>query len=141
MNSNEEKLRQDIEAGNPLEGSEADVRSYESVFRGLVKEPGFELPASFADRVVQRVIDKQTEKGISKDFFWLGAGVFLLVTALVAALAISFAYLGFRPNLGFLSSMADYKGLFALTILLIIIFNRLEKKLIITADQNRKIAG
>lgn len=98
------------------------------MFSALSKEPGYALSTSFADRIVQKVSEQKSES--SWDFFWFGFGIFCLVAGLVASVVISIAYFGFKPDLGFLKSMTDYKGILALAIILIGIFNYVEKRVI-----------
>lgn len=125
MNPYEEEFQEDVEAGriSPSEG--IDAKAYHSVFRALEREPDYALPPGFAARVASRVA-AQKEKGTSMDYFWFGAGLFVLTIAFVGTVL----YTGFRLDLGFLKGMSDYKGLAVFGIALVIFLNFLDKKLI-----------
>lgn len=125
MNTYEEEFQKDVEAGRipPSEG--IDARAYHTVFRALQREPDFALPPGFAARVASR-ISAQKEKGTSTDYFWFGAGIFVLTIAFVGTIL----YTGFSLDFGFLKGMSDYKGLVVFGIAFIIFLNFLDKKLV-----------
>lgn len=125
MNPYEEELQKRIEEGQMPKGDESDVRAYGEIFRVLKKEPGFELPSNFADRVVGRVMEKRT-RDLSKEYFWFGAGIVFLAVSFLATVYFT----GFSPDLGFLKSMADYKGLVIFGALFIVLLNWLDKRLV-----------
>jgi hypothetical protein len=104
MNIRDEELQKKVESGH--ESDDIDSRSYKTVFQALSQEPEFKLPTSFADRVV--AIAENKRKGSSSDFLWFGLGIFFLLIAFVVAIVMS----GFKPNLGFLSGVSSYYGLF-----------------------------
>jgi hypothetical protein len=128
MTPYEEELQRKIEHGETLPDDQ-DVNAYQQVFKNLSKAPDYILQASFADRVMQKVLAKKQAQESSKDLWWFGAGIFLLVITLIVAFAVSFAYIRFKFDFGFLNAVADYKGLFLVAVLLVLIFNRFEKKL------------
>lgn len=63
-----------------------------AVFNALNKEPGFELHAGFADRVVAMAERKVAVKEAKRDRWWLGLGIFSMVIAFIyAAVAVDFS--------------------------------------------------
>jgi hypothetical protein len=127
MNTYDEELQRKIEAREILEGNE-DAKAYQKIFDALEKDPGFTLSDSFADRVIQKVMIRNGESPWV--FFWFGFGFFLLVGGLVVATVASIAYYGFKPDLGFLRSIADYKGLLVVALILLTIFNYIDKRVV-----------
>jgi hypothetical protein len=128
MTPYEEELQRKIEQGQPLPDNQ-DVIAYQQVFRNLSKVPDYSLHAFFADRVIQKVMARKQAQESSKDLWWFGVGIFFLVVTLIVAFAVSFAYFRFKLEFGFLNAIADYKGLLVIGVLLVLIFNRFEKKL------------
>jgi hypothetical protein len=125
----EEELQKNLESGKPVVGDELDLKAYQQVFKALGMQPNYELSSDFAAKVAARA-SEQKSKGLSGDFIWFGIGIFLLFISFVVALVISLSWIGFKPSLGFLSGISAYKGLIVLAIVLVTIFNRVEKKLI-----------
>ncbi|MGC1241148.1 MAG: hypothetical protein WA874_06160 [Chryseosolibacter sp.] len=124
MNPYEEELQKAVENGRLAESSE-DGKAYQAVFRALKKEPAYRLPAGFAERIVSTVAARKAD-GTSKDYFWFGAGLFVLTIAFVGTIL----YTGFRLDFGFLKGMSNYKGLAVFGIAFIIFLNFLDKKLV-----------
>jgi hypothetical protein len=122
MNMRDEELQKKIESGH--ESDDMDSRSYKTVFQALSQEPEFKLPASFADRVV--AIAEYKQKSSSPDLLWFGLGIFFLLIAFVVAIVMS----GFKLNLGFLSGVSSYSGLFVFGVAFIGLLNLLEKKVL-----------
>ena len=122
MNTRDEELQKKIESGH--ESDDMDSRSYKTVFQALSQEPEFKLPASFADSVV--AIAESKRKSSSSDFLWFGLGIFFLVIAFTIVIVTT----GFKLNLGFLSGMSSYYGLFVFGGLFIGLLNLLEKKVL-----------
>lgn len=57
----------------------------------LEKEPRFELPVGFADRVVAIAEGKVAEKEAKRDRLWLALGIFSMIIAFTyAAIAVDF---------------------------------------------------
>lgn len=125
MSLHEEELQKKIESGENPQGDELDVKAYREVFHALNHDRGFELPANFTDRVVAKVMGKR-KKDSSRDMWWFGIGIFLIVIAFVVAVVFT----GFKMDLGFLRGIADYKGLVIFGIAFIAFLNWLDKKLI-----------
>jgi hypothetical protein len=125
----EEELQKNLENGKPVVGDELDLKAYQQVFKVLGMQPNYDLSSDFAAKVAARV-SEQKSKGLSGDLIWFGVGIFLLFISFVVALVISLSWIGFKPSLGFLSGISEYKGLIVLAIVLVTIFNMVEKKLI-----------
>jgi amino acid transporter len=68
----------------------------------------------------------QQSKESKRDLWWFGIGIFLLTIAFITA----FAFVGFKMNLGFLRAVSDYKWLLLMAVILVLIFNQVDKKLI-----------
>jgi hypothetical protein len=130
MSDHEEELQRKVESGKLLSRDNADVRAYLHVFDALRKEPHYRLHHSFADNVVQKILAQSQEKKSSADFWWLGLGILLLVIAFIVSLSYTVSFIKLSP--GFLSAMWEYKGIIVLAVMLIVIFNWLEKRLIHT---------
>jgi hypothetical protein len=130
MSDHEEELQRKVERGEMLSRDNADVRAYQHVFDALRKEPDYTLHHSFADNVVQKISAQNLEKKSSSDLWWLGLGIFLLVIAFIVSLSYTLSFIKLSP--GFLSAMWEYKGIIVLSVMLIVIFNWLEKRLIHT---------
>lgn len=123
----DEKLQNEI--ANGASGDEGrDASAYRHVFRALEKEPAMTLSESFADKVMLKVKAKKTSS--VSEFVWLGVGIFFSIIVLIVAIAMT----GMKLNLGFLTAMSDYAGLFIFAIFLMIVFNFLEKRLIRTRE-------
>jgi hypothetical protein len=126
MNSYEEELQRNIEAGKPVKGEDADVKAYQEVFRALKTAPATSLPHYFADKVVARVLEKQKRES-KKDIFWFCAGMVFLVVALMGTIF----YTGFKIDMGFLKEMSGYSGLLIFAVSFITLLNWLDKRLVL----------
>src|SRR5687768_13187878 len=125
MNAYEEELQKKIEEGKTPQGDELDVKAYREVFRALKKEPGYSVSPGFIDSIVMRVEEKRS-KDSSRDMLWFGAGIFLMVVALIVAIAFT----GFKINAGFLANMGEFKGVIIFGIAFITFLNWVDKRLI-----------
>jgi hypothetical protein len=96
-----------------------EERAYQVVFRGIQREPDFQLPPDFASRVMARVGSRQQASARS-EWIWLAVGaVFFVVVGLICVLIT-----GYRPNLTFLSPV---KGLLLLGALLSLVFHSVDR--------------
>jgi hypothetical protein len=125
MNIKDDELQQKIENGEFPIGNELDVRAYQEVFHALSKEPALNLSASFADKIVSKVIEKKKHSE-ARDFLWFGIGLFFLLITFVVALVMT------APNLhlGFLKNMSGYAGLFVFGVAILIAFNWMDRRII-----------
>jgi hypothetical protein len=126
MNPYEEELQKNLESGKLPEGDDLDIKAYQHVFNGLKKAHEYSLPIGFAERVVAKAVETREKRGFSRDFLWFGIGLFLMVVACIVAIV----YSGFKPSLGFLSGLADFKGLIIFGAVFIFFLNWLDKKLV-----------
>jgi hypothetical protein len=124
MNYSDEELQRHIEEGKRPHGDELDIRSYEEIFRVLKNEPAFRLSPDFTSRVMLQITEKE-RRYASRDFFWLGTGIFFLMIAFIVAIAMS----GFKLQLGFLEQMSGYTGLLVFGAVFLVVLNRLEKRI------------
>lgn len=127
--SNDEELQRGVEAGSEFSSDNLEAKVYQEVFARLKKQPEAYLPGNFADKLISRIREQQ-RKSVSRDFYWLIAGVFLLTIAMIVAVVLT----GFKPGLGFLKGISSYAGLFAFGVAFIVFLNRLEKKLLPKTD-------
>jgi len=130
--NNDEELQKSIEAGRTFPGDDLDAKAYQEVFARLRKEPDNYLGVGFAEKVIVR-IQQQQQKSTSRDFYWLAAGVFMLIIAMIVAVFFS----GFKPGLGFLKGISAYAGVFVFGIAFILLLNRFDKKLLSKAGINQ----
>jgi hypothetical protein len=124
MKIDDEELQIRIERGELLPDDGPDAKAYHEVFCSLKKEPGYRVPANFAETVANRLT--QTSGDLSKDYFWFGAGIFFLLMTFLATVLFT----GFTIDLGFLNGMSQYSGLFVFAFAFIVFLNWLDKKLI-----------
>jgi hypothetical protein len=125
MNNRERELQEKIEAGHAPDDESPDTRAYQQVFHALGKQPAYTLPDTFADKVLRKIEQKQ-ERSLRFEYFWLGAGIFLLLAACVTAIVMT----GFKFEAGFLRNMAGYKGLVLFGILFILFLHWVDKRFI-----------
>jgi hypothetical protein len=125
MNEYEEQLQNSLEKGEKPLNESMDVKAYQEIFRALKKEPGYELPPRFAERIVSRIIRDQESRNTT-DYFWFGAGIFFLLMAFIATILFT----GFRFDFGFLRVMSDYKGLAIFGVMFVIFLNWVDKRLL-----------
>lgn len=127
MNEHDRNLQERIEAGDQHIGAGIDAKIYRKLFDVLnSNEEPSKLTPSFADKMVVRIAEMEKSKQSSKDLWWLGAGAILLVLALV----ISLSFITFTVDFNFLKALADYKGLLVTAVLLVTIFNWLDRRLV-----------
>jgi hypothetical protein len=128
MSLHEEELQKKIEAGL-YNSNDPDASAYQKVFDALNKEPKIGLPSNFADKVIQRVIEKR-EAGKSSDFIWFGVGLLILLAGCGVAIAFISQIITVKFDFGFLSAMSGMKWFFVLAVVLFGVFNWLDKKMI-----------
>lgn len=117
----EEQLQHQIENGLVNDSNE-DSRAYQRVFDALKKEPDFHVSLPFADRVVA-LIEKKDEK---RDYFWMAAGIFLIVVTLIVSLVLAKV----RWTAGVFSFLSGYSGLIIFGIAFILLLQWVDKKII-----------
>ena len=125
MNSYEEEMQRNVEAGTSPGRDDLDARAYREVFRALQKDPGYGVPPGFAETVLHRVSAKQ-EKALMRDYLWFFAGILFVLSSAVVTLVITEVRLDF----GFLNVMPQYRGLAVFAIIFILFINWLDKRLV-----------
>ena len=117
----EEQLQHQIENGLVNDSNE-DSRAYQRVFDALKKEPDFHVSLPFADRVVA-LIEKKDEK---RDYFWMAAGIFLIVVTLIVSLVLAKVHW----TVGVFSFLSGYSGLIIFGIAFILLLQWVDKKIV-----------
>jgi hypothetical protein len=125
MNEADKELQEKIEAGFSDPASDVDARLYQQIFSALEKEPGYTLPASFAESIIHKIQHEQT-RSAKREYFWLCAGIFLLVIVMIVAIVFT----GFKISAGFLSGISAYKGLFVFGAIFVVFLHWLDRKFI-----------
>ncbi len=100
----EEEIQHNIEQG--LAGNGSEEQAYRTVFNALKRQPAYELPSGFADRVLRRM-EARSEKSSAREMFWLYAG---LVSFVIAG-GIAVGMTGFKMDFGALKFISGYSGL------------------------------
>jgi hypothetical protein len=124
MKDFEEELQNRVASGGSTEGPDADA--YRRVFNAIEKEPAYNVSDDFARKVISQ-IDARQSTSLSKDYIWFGIGIIFLI----ASFLVTLTFVDFHIDLGFLSLMADYKGLAIFGIAFILGLNWLDKKLLL----------
>jgi hypothetical protein len=117
----EEELQNKIEQGLTSDAS-IDGEAYQHVFKSLKKEPTFHVSISFADRVIS-MLDKKEER---RDYWWMAAGIFLSVIALIVTFVIVKAEL----TTGVFTFLSGYQGLIIFGVAFILLLHWIDKKII-----------
>ncbi|MBL7872935.1 MAG: hypothetical protein JNM78_15065 [Cyclobacteriaceae bacterium] len=117
----EEDLQNKIEQGLTSDAS-IDGEAYQYVFKSLKKEPTFHVSTSFADRVVS-MLDRKEER---RDYWWMAAGIFLSVIALI----VTFALVKAELTAGVFTFLSGYQGLVIFGIAFILLLHWVDKKVI-----------
>lgn len=117
----EEELQNKIEQGLTNDAS-IDSEAYQHVFKSLKREPTFHVSISFADRVVS-MLDKKEER---RDYWWMAAGIFLSVIALIVTFVIAKAEL----TTGVFTFLSGYQGLIIFGVAFILLLHWIDKKII-----------
>ncbi|MBT1707012.1 hypothetical protein KK062_02200 [Fulvivirgaceae bacterium PWU5] len=132
MNRDEERFQEKIEANMGFDDGNPDGRAYRQVFQALEKPPHYALPDAFADKILQKVEQKE-QRSLRTTYAWLVAGIVLLIGGCGAAVVLT----GFRFEVGFLRNMAAYKGLFAFGVAFVLFLHWVDKRLIHRHDPSR----
>lgn len=121
MKREEEELQHQAEKGLVNESTE-DARAYQRVFDALKKEPDFHVSLPFADRILA-LLEKKEEQ---RDYWWMAAGIFLTVIALIVSLVLTSPHW----NAGVFTFLSGYPGLVAFGIAFILLLQWVDKKII-----------
>lgn len=117
---NDEALQNQIESG--LIPDHEDGQAYKHVFNALKQEPEFHVSLSFADRILARLNKKEEQR----DYWWLAAGIFLVIIALIVTLALTSA----RWSAGIFTFISGYRGLILFGIAFILALQWIDRKVL-----------
>lgn len=126
MNAYDEEMQKNVEGGKPVHGEDADARSYRQVFGALKQAPDFVLPHAFAERVTQKIMQKQNARMATREYIWFGLGVLLLLAAFITAVVLT----NFKFTLGVFSALKSNEGLVVFGIVFIGVLHFLDKRFI-----------
>lgn len=122
----DEKLQRKIEDGEPVNNLEG--RTYRKIFDVLKKEP-YQLPSSFADRVMLQLNEESST--LFKDYIWLSVGLLsFFVTAVASLTFIHYKFSWGLFSWGIFRFISGYPGLILLSVILIGVFQWLDKRLV-----------
>jgi hypothetical protein len=89
----------------------------------LAREPDFQLPLSFANRLVSMIEEKQ-KSASSREVYWIAFAGFLFVVAV----GLSVYLTGFKPSFSAFPFLNNYAGLIVFGVLFIGLLNWVEKR-------------
>lgn len=121
----DEELQKLFDSNQQPEANGGDVTAYRKVFKAISKEPSLKIASGFAESVVKRIVAKKKREA-RRDFIWLSFGVVFLVIGLIVTAAVA----GLQFDFGFLNDMSGYAGIFTFAIVVILVFNVIERKLL-----------
>ncbi len=124
----EEEMQNKIGSGKA--GESADELAYKAVLSALAKEHSGDMVPGLADRVILRLEKRKEIRKSSFDLVMAIIGGVLFVAGLIVSVVLT----GFRPDLGFLKAIGDFKGLFLFGIGFVIMINVLDKQLMRKKD-------
>jgi hypothetical protein len=116
----DEELQNKIEQG--LAESNADAQAYKQVFKILKRDPEFNLPIQFADRLVS-VLEKKEEK---RDYYWLAVGILFSIISLIVAVVL----VAERWSINAFSFLSSNVGLVVFGILFVALLQWIDKKVV-----------
>ena len=91
----------------------------------LTREPDFQLPPTFANKLVSMIEAKQ-QASRSREVYWIAFAGFLFVVAV----GLSVYLTGFKPSFSAFPFLNNYVGLIVFGVFFIGLLNWLEKRLI-----------
>jgi hypothetical protein len=124
--SEDELIQKQIEEGTTPDGMDADA--YRMVFHALKKEPDVNLPNDFAMRVAS--IAFAPKKSFDWDKFFLFAGLFALVIALVYAIVVT----DFKFSAGAFQFVNEYPYLMVFAVAIIGVLQWIDRKILRATD-------
>jgi hypothetical protein len=128
MNPQDEELQERVEHSGRVAAEDGlDASAYQQIFHSLRQDPGYALPANFAESLANRLMPEQ-KSFFSRDFAWFGIGIF----GLTASFCIAILFFGFKIDFTFLTGLGDFKGLLIFGISFVAFLNWLDKKVVRT---------
>ncbi len=119
MKRTQEELQDLIEKGLFNEWDD-EAQAYQRVYDVLKKEPDFHVSPPFADRIVA-IIEKKEE---NRAYWWMVAGIFLMVLALI----VSFALTNTHWTAGVFTFISSYAGLVVFGVAFILLLQWVDRK-------------
>lgn len=89
----------------------------------LMREPDFQLPATFANRLMSMIEAKQ-KAARSREVYWIAFAGFLFVVAV----GVSVYLTGFKPSFSAFPFLNNYAGLIVFGVLFIGLLNWVERR-------------
>jgi hypothetical protein len=120
MKLTDEELQNKIEQG--LAETSVDAQAYQHIFKILKKDPEFNLPIQFADRLVS-IIEKKEEK---RDYYWLAVGILFSIVSLVVAVVL----VADRWSINAFSFLSSNVGLIVFGVSFVALLQWFDKKVI-----------
>ncbi|MBP9926728.1 MAG: hypothetical protein KBF45_12150 [Cyclobacteriaceae bacterium] len=120
MKLTDEELQNKIEQG--LAETSVDAQAYQHIFKILKKDPEFNLPIQFADRLVS-IIEKKEEK---RDYYWLAVGILFSIVSLVVAVVL----VADRWSINAFSFLSSNVGLIVFGVSFVALLQWFDKKII-----------
>jgi len=120
MKTTDEEIQNKIEQG--LFGGNSDEHAYQHVFTLLKKDPEFNLPIQFADRLVS-ILEKKEER---RDYYWLAVGILLSVISVIITIALLIKHWSINA-FPFLSSNV---GLVVFGVIFVALLHLIDKKIV-----------
>lgn len=94
--------------------------------KALEKEPAYELPRGFADRIVAMTESRSVKKETSRDKWWLIAGIAGMIGTVVFVLTqVKMPFV--KPTVGVFTFFQGYSGLVIFGILFVIVLHLVDK--------------
>lgn len=119
----EEELQNSFEKG--FKGHSLEDRAYRTVFDVLQKQPDYQLPSNFADKVIIK-IDLATQRSTAREMTWLYLGL----ASFVVAAGVVMVMTNFKIDFGALKFISGYQGLIIFGALFILGLHWIDKKFI-----------
>ncbi len=116
----DEGLQNKIEHGLPE--TNADAQAYHYIFNVLKKDPEFNLPIQFADRLVS-IIEKKEEQ---RDYYWLAIGILFSIVSLI----ITIVLLAERWSINAFSFLSSNVGLVIFGAFFVALLHWIDKKIV-----------
>lgn len=130
IDHSEKELQQKIADGVSTPDT-ADAKAYRAVFNALKKDPGFQLPESFAVRVAALALQASGVKETGREKWWFASGIIAFLGACIFAITqIDFSKFKFAPGVGVFTFVSNNAGLLIFGLVFIIGLHLAEKKLL-----------
>jgi len=124
MSKRDEEMQESVEKGELKTTDNLDGLAYREIFRILKKDPEYELPSHFAERVAFKVARRRSRS--LNDYVWFGAGIL----ALLFAFAGTMFFTGITLDLGFLAVISDYRDPLLFGVLFVTFLSWLDRRLV-----------